>query len=96
MSTDLSFSTVVTPGLMKESSINSFGFSKCPDDSSFIITLDTRSQRCINTYFPFSINDFPSRVKKFFFEIRRYFSKIAGNAADTAANLLGTTDAPLS
>ena len=31
-----------------------------------------------------------------FFEIRRYFSKIAGNSADTAVNALRTADAPLS
>ena len=31
-----------------------------------------------------------------FFEIRRYFSKIAGNSADTAANFLRTADAPFS
>ena len=36
-----------------------------------------------------------SRVE-IFFEIRRYFSKIAGNSADTAVNLLRTADAPLS
>ena len=30
-----------------------------------------------------------------FFEIRRYFSKIAGNSTDTAVNLK-TADAPLS
>ena len=31
-----------------------------------------------------------------FFEIRRYFSKIAGNSADTAVNPLRNDDAPLS
>ena len=31
-----------------------------------------------------------------FFEIRRYFSKIAGNSADTAVNFPKTADAPLS
>ena len=31
-----------------------------------------------------------------FFEIRRYFSKIARNSADTVVNALRTTDAPLS
>ena len=31
-----------------------------------------------------------------FTEIRRYFSKIAGNSADFAVNLLRTADAPLS
>ena len=30
-----------------------------------------------------------------FFEIHRYFSKIAGISADTAVNLLRTADAPL-
>ena len=30
------------------------------------------------------------------FEIRRYFSKIAGNSADIAVNLLRNPDAPLS
>ena len=29
-----------------------------------------------------------------FFEIRRYFSKTAGNSADNIANLLRTADAP--
>ena len=36
-----------------------------------------------------------SRVE-FFFEIRRYFSKIASNSADTAVNAIKTVDAPLS
>ena len=31
-----------------------------------------------------------------FFEIRRFFSKTAGNSSDTAVNLLRTADAPLS
>ena len=31
-----------------------------------------------------------------FFEIRRYFSKIASNSADTAVNFLRTTDVPFS
>ena len=31
-----------------------------------------------------------------FFEIRRYFSKIADNSADTAVNFRRTADAPLS
>ena len=31
-----------------------------------------------------------------FFEIRCYFSKIAGNSADTAVNLLRTAGEPLS
>ena len=35
----------------------------------------------------------PCRI---FFEIRRYFSKISGNSADTAVFLLRTADAPLS
>ena len=30
------------------------------------------------------------------FEIRRYFSKITGNSADTAVDFLKTADAPLS
>ena len=31
-----------------------------------------------------------------FFEIRRYSSKVAGNSADTAVNLLRNADVPLS
>ena len=40
-----------------------------------------------------AMNKIPGRN---FFEIRRYFSKIAGNSADTAVNVLRTADAPLS
>ena len=43
--------------------------------------------------FCFSVQNCPGRI---FFEIRRYFSKIAGNSADTAVILLRTADAPLS
>ena len=38
----------------------------------------------------------PITARVDFFETRRYFSKIAGNSADTDANLLRTADAPLS
>ena len=44
--------------------------------------------------------NFKSRKKSMkrtlvFFEIRRYFSKIAGSSANTTVNLLRTADAPL-